>query len=493
MEPSLSDRTARASIWTVGSKLVSKAIDLVTLLCLARMLGPSDFGLVAMAMTSVFITEAIFELPVGAALIRVPELTKDMFDTALTLGILRGVSIAGLLCLLAYPLALFYQEPKLTALICVLSLAPVMRGLRSPRMILYTRRLDFRPDFVMDLSAKLTSLIVAAGAAWLTGSYWAIAAGTVAGPALTVSMSYIYSPQWPHLTLKELHRFAQMIGWNMVSQVLQALNWQLEKILLPRFVDLASFGHYSVSNDITGVPFQAIVQPLFRPFLVAFSHMNTTEKLGDAYLKASSAIVVLVAPVLLLISILSDVVVDILLGPSWHNSAYLLRYLPLIAILSLPTIPIPSMAMVVNRMHFVTIKNMSDLASKAALVIVLGYAAGMQGIIVAQAIAATISLIVSMFIMRSMIDLTLLRQCKELARHLLPLALMGLFIIPAIYVRKYDLGFVRFTSLSCVMGALSIIAYLAGIFLTFKMSNATRSVEYDLLVRLFKHKFRPAV
>ena len=493
MEPSLSDRTARASIWTVGSKLVSKAIDLVTLLCLARMLGPSDFGLVAMAMTSVLITEAIFELPVGAALIRLPDITKDMFDTALTLGLLRGVLISALLCLLAYPLALFYQEPKLTALVCVLSLAPVLRGLRSPRMILFTRRLDFRPDFVMDLTAKLTSLFVAAGAAWLTGSYWAIAAGTIAGPALTVSMSYIYSPLWPHLTLKELHRFAQMIGWNMVSQILQSLNWQLEKLLLPRFVDLASFGHYSVANDITGVPFQAIVQPLFRPFLVAFAHMGTTEKLGEAYLKASSAIVLLVAPVLLLISILSDVVVDVLLGPSWTNTAYLLRYLPLIAILALPTIPIPSLAMTVNRMHFVTIKNMSDLASKAVLVIVLGYIAGMQGIVVAQALAATISLIVSMFIIKSMIGLSLMRQCKELTRHFLPMFLMGLFIIPEVYVRNYDLGFVRFTSLACLMGAMSIIAYLAGIVLTFKMTNARRPAEYDLIVRLFKHKFRPAV
>jgi hypothetical protein len=145
--------------------------------------------------------------------------------------------------------------------------------------------------------------------------------------------------------------------------------------------------------------------------------MGTTEKLGEAYLKASSAIVLLVAPVLLLISILSDVVVDVLLGPSWTNTAYLLRYLPLIAILALPTIPIPSLAMTVNRMHFVTIKNMSDLASKAVLVIVLGYIAGMQGIVVAQALAATISLIVSMFIIKSMIGLSLMRQCKDGPLH----------------------------------------------------------------------------
>src|ERR1700712_1950291 len=104
MEPSLSERTARASIWTVGSKLVSKAIDLVTLLCLARMLGPADFGLVAMAMTSVLITEAIFELPLGIALIRIPEpeLTSGMYDTALTLGLIRGVVISVTLCALAY-------------------------------------------------------------------------------------------------------------------------------------------------------------------------------------------------------------------------------------------------------------------------------------------------------------------------------------------------------------------------------------------------------
>jgi O-antigen/teichoic acid export membrane protein len=306
-------------------------------------------------------------------------------------------------------------------------------------------------------------------------------------------MSYFYAPQWPRITLKKLDLFAQVIGWNMVSQVLQSLNWQFEKLLLPRFVDLQTFGHYSVANDITGVPFQAIVQPLFRPFLVAFSHMRTNETLGEAYLKASSAIVLLVAPALLLISILSDVVVEVMLGPSWVNTAFLLRYLPLIAILTLPMVPMPSLAMTMNRMHFITIKNLSDLSTKAVLVVGLGYLAGIQGVLVAQAIAATISLVVSMIIVDRLVGLSFIRQCKDLARHVLPIVLMSLFIIPEIYIRKYDLGFVQFTALSCLMAALSIIAYLAGMFLTFKMSNATRSVEYDLVVRLFRQKFRPAV
>ena len=65
--PSLSARAFVAGIWTVGVRLLSRGVDFITLLVLARFLGPADFGLVAMAMTVVFIVEAILDGRQGPA------------------------------------------------------------------------------------------------------------------------------------------------------------------------------------------------------------------------------------------------------------------------------------------------------------------------------------------------------------------------------------------------------------------------------------------
>lgn len=130
--PNIASKAVGAGAWTVGTRLIAKLIDLAMLLCLARFLGPAEFGLVATAMAVVFIVEALFELPMAAALIRLPELTPAMLHTAFTLSLLRGIVIALLLLTLAWPLAAFNGEPKLTSLLAVLALAPALRGLVSP-------------------------------------------------------------------------------------------------------------------------------------------------------------------------------------------------------------------------------------------------------------------------------------------------------------------------------------------------------------------------
>ncbi|WP_165922036.1 oligosaccharide flippase family protein [Rhizobium azibense] len=493
-EPSsLSTLTAKAGTWTVGSKLASKTLDFITLLCLARLLGPSDFGLVAMAMSSVLIAEAIFEMPVAAALIRDPSPTEDMFNTALTIGLTRGLIVGLLLCALAYPLALFYDEPRLTTLICVLSLAPVMRGLKSPKLILFTQRFDFRPDFILEAAGKIASLCAAVAMALYTGSYWAIAVGTVVGPMLMMIVSYIFAPQRPVLSLKDWSMFAPIVGWYMLSQILQSVNWQLEKLLLPRFMDLVSFGRYSVASDITAVPYQSVVQPLFRPFLVAFSQIPSHEKLGEAYLRATCTIVFLVAPALVFLSILADVVVTLLLGPSWHGAAFILTCLPLIAIISLPTALVNSICFLADKLHLIIVKNVIELFSKLLLICSLGYAYGLNGILAGQAIAAAISLATSLAIVRASIGLGLARQAKEGAKYFAPVLLMALCLVPGIYLGDSVDHPMRQMWLSIATAAAAALVYLGSMFFMARMSSSEGLHEYDFVMQFLRKRFRPAI
>ena len=64
----ISGRTTYAAVWLIASRLGARFVDFALLLILARMLTPADFGIVAVAMTLIQITEAVFELPVGQVL-----------------------------------------------------------------------------------------------------------------------------------------------------------------------------------------------------------------------------------------------------------------------------------------------------------------------------------------------------------------------------------------------------------------------------------------
>ena len=110
----LSTKTILGASWLVSAKLGGRAIDVVTVLVLARTLTPADFGLTALAMTLIAVADTVLEIPLMQALIRLKSVTKSHLDTAFTLGILRGVLLSVVVLAAAWPFPLFFMTAVLS-------------------------------------------------------------------------------------------------------------------------------------------------------------------------------------------------------------------------------------------------------------------------------------------------------------------------------------------------------------------------------------------
>ena len=418
--PGMARRAVKAGAWTVGTRLAAKLIDLAMLLCLARFLGPAEFGVVAMAMAVVFIVEALFELPTAAALIREPALTPELLHTAFTLSLLRGLLIALLLLAVAWPLAAFNNEPRLVALLVVLGLAPVLRGLVNPRIVEYARAFDFRPDAAMELSGKAVALVVSVAIAVGTRSYWAIAAATVCAPLVSTLLSYAIAPLRPRLTLVHWPQFANLIGWNFVAQACAALNWQVDRLLLPRFTSASVFGQYAMGKQISELPMQALIQPMSRPAMPALAASTGTAR-SARYLRLTQAIALVLVPVLGLLMLWPEALVRVALGPGWADAAQWLRWISAIALLSLPAVLIGPLAMTLDRTRWLAARTLVELLLRLALV---GFGAayfGIPGAIAGSAFATLAGTLTTLFIVRHLVGAGLAAQLMTLGWPLLAL------------------------------------------------------------------------
>ncbi|MGO8655611.1 oligosaccharide flippase family protein, partial [Rhizobium ruizarguesonis] len=125
-------------------------------------------------------------------LMRQPSPSDDMFATALTLSLLRCVAISILMMIISWPMALVYDDSRLFSLVAVLSIAPAMRSVISPRMVLFMQRFDFKREFARDLITKGSTLLFGVGVAVATGSYWGLAIGAVAGPTAAAITSSVF-------------------------------------------------------------------------------------------------------------------------------------------------------------------------------------------------------------------------------------------------------------------------------------------------------------
>jgi O-antigen/teichoic acid export membrane protein len=228
----LATKTLLGAGWTVSSRLAGRLIDFVTVLVLARTLTPADFGLTALAMTLTVIADMVLDIPLIQALTRLERLKKSHLDTAFTLGAMRGLLLALVVLVAAWPFSRIYRDSRLLPLIALISIGPVARSLYSPAMVRYIRDMSFRQVFIAEILGKIIAFTVAISVIYLGGGYWAIAANSISSPVAAMLISYLLAPYRPALSLANLAEFSTFLGWLSMAQLVAALSWQFDRILL---------------------------------------------------------------------------------------------------------------------------------------------------------------------------------------------------------------------------------------------------------------------
>ncbi|OWV80102.1 exopolysaccharide biosynthesis protein [Rhizobium sp. R634] len=481
---SVSQRTATASIWTISGKFLARLLDFVSLLILARLLSPADFGLVAIATSVLVIVETVLDLPLTQALMRQPSPSDKMFATAFTLSLLRGAAISLLMIIISWPMALIYDDSRLFALVAVLSIAPAMRSMISPRMVLFMQRFDFKREFALDLITKGSTLLFGVGVAVTTGSYWGLAVGAIAGPTAAMITSYIFAPMRPAFSLSEWKHFQDMISWNTVSQVLNSINWQLDRLLLPRFTGLSTFGAFSVADNIAGIPYQTFVGPLLRPLMAAFSTVEDRRNLVTAYLKATNAITFVAAPILIALAMLAEPTVRVLVGEKWLSAAPILQWLCLVSLLGLPTNIMPALAMVLDNTRSLALRMFVEFAVRVPVTI-LGIAYfQVAGALGARIVAVLVAYAASLVITRRLIGASFVAQLSSFCRPLaasLPMIVFLLWVQPML--SAMPVGFNLIAGLALCGGA-AVGIFWASALLLWQIVGRPDGIETIVVQRL---------
>ena len=405
---------SRATVGTgllITSKILSRCVDIVTFAVLARLLVPADFGLIAIAMSVVAILDAVLELPIPLALMALPERKKAHFDTAFTLQLARGAILSLVLILAAWPIASFYHDDRLIALLCVLGLAPVFSGLISPRMTEYAVKLDFRQIFVQEVSSKLVALVVGVCAAWMGAGYWAIALGTLASPLTWVVISYIFAPFVPTLTLVEWNVFSKYLRWTTLTQLVIATNSQMDQLLLGRFVSRVELGTFSVALNFCAMPNQIFISQASKPLLVGFSLVrHDRPRLMRAYLKSQNSIVAASLPLLVGMCITAEPLIRVFLGDQWSAAAPSLQWLSLSAIPYLFVGPVSPLGIALNKPSIFFKIAAIEFSFKLPLLILGLWLYGIPGVLAVRVATALVTMLSSMLAVKGLIGLNITRQ-----------------------------------------------------------------------------------
>lgn len=416
---------AQGAFWTLASRAIVNVISLLSTFLLVRLLTPGDFGLVAIATTILEIISAATNLSLGSALIRHENPTDDDFRTSWTLSVLRSVAVGCLLAAASWPVATFYHDERLIPIMLAFAGSVVITGFANPKLIVFSRNLVFSQDFFLQVSQKVMSFAVSIVLALLFHSYWALVCGVIVSKITYVAVSYILLPYRPRASLARWKELFSFSFWMTLQDLLYALSWGLDHLLIGALAGRTSLGHFSVGSNLAALPMReaglSITKLLF-PGLARV--MRDPARIKSAYVAAQALLSAVILPVGFGIALCARPAVMWLIGPNWLPVIPVIQGLSAImALQTLGTLAKPlAMAQGVTRRLFH--RNLLNFIVCIPLSVIGLLTAGLNGVVAARVVSGVVAIGFDIYLVRELISLPIARQITLNGRSLSSTAAM---------------------------------------------------------------------
>ena len=262
-------RIAAGAGWLYAYRWLERLLDFVSVVVLARLLAPEDFGLVAIAASVVTIVEGLSDFDVNKALIRARDEDRSLYDCAWTLSALRG----GLAALVMVSVAWFLDDGQIAAVLLALAPSPLLTGLSNPRFVMFERDLVYSRLAYLTVGSKVVAFAVTLSVALIYRSYWALVLGMLAGALIRVVLSYALRPYRPRISFSRFSEIFAFSGWMSLTTAVTTLSMQTDKIIVGRLLGIADAGLYFMTQRIGVLPTAELISPLQRILFPSFSEI----------------------------------------------------------------------------------------------------------------------------------------------------------------------------------------------------------------------------
>lgn len=336
------------------SDLSNRLVSIVSLIFLARILSPEDFGLVAIAMIFVGFADAVSTTGSYRYVLSRETITKEVVYTAWSINFVVILSISLLLAYSSVLIADFYDDSRLISIIIAVSVLLVMRRLVSPGLIYKERSQDLGKLSVAKMAVKIISSIVTLSVAMLSKSYWALIVGHLVSAVLFSFASFYIAPMKLRLSFVNFKPQWDFSKWITPNAVINYFRSQMDTLLVSGLFGKDILGAYNSMKYYTSIPNSVFIGTIISPLLPQLAELK---KHKEYFIKQVQVLVYVLAaictPVIYLMFVHSKYIVTLILGEQWSS------YSDMFAIFSFSIIKLTVAG--VNG-HFVMLHNKTKLA-----------------------------------------------------------------------------------------------------------------------------------
>lgn len=434
-EQSLKDKTVKGVGWSAADSFLSQGITFVVGLVLARLLSPSEYGLIGI--TAVFITvfNAIIDSGFSQAIIRKKEASNEDYNTMFITNMVLSVIMFLILFFSAPAIARFFERPELISLTRVMGIVLIINALSITQNTVLTKRIDFKTKTKASLISAVLSGIVGIVMAFMGYGVWSLVGQQITKQLANTICLWIFNKWWPNFKFSVFSfKYMWGFGWKLLVSSLIDTTWnELYQVVVGKFYSPATLGQYSRSKEyasIFSVNIQSIVGRVTFPVLAEIQ--DDKERLVGAYRRIIKTTMFVTAVSMISMGAIAEPMIYCLIGPQWHQAA---TFLPLICI-NMSLRPLHA-----TNLNMLKVQGRSDLFLKLEIIkkiiaigpIALGIFVGIYWMLVGGVITGFFAFFLNSYYSGKMIGYSSWMQLKDVV----PSYGLSFLIALSVYFLKY--------------------------------------------------------
>lgn len=350
---SMASRGLAAVLQSYAANLVRAGLQFAVGVLLARMLGPQEFGLVAVAWIVVGIGALVMDVGLSSSIIQSEDIPPGDMAYIFYLQLLIGLALSLIVFLAAPAMARALSAVEAAALIQTMSLTFVIKALGQTSFALLNRQMRFGALQVITVASYAIGFGgFALVLAYLGYGPWSIVFAAIAQAAVA-STAYIWLAR-PALKVNTFRPPKALLQFGAKTMGANLLSWTIfnaDAMLVSRFLGPTALGLYSRALALANLPTMIVssIQPLL--FSAASRLQTQRDKIAQVFLAATTAVAMIMGPILIVTSVLSADVITGLYGEQWRSAASPLTPLALAIIANAFTLLGGPLLMSINQTH----------------------------------------------------------------------------------------------------------------------------------------------
>ncbi len=326
----LKGTTARGVLKSAIGQLTNILLRTGSMIVMARLVNPEQFGLVGMVTAVVGILALFRDAGLPMATVQRASLSEALLSTLFWANLAIGVGLAALTVVSAPALASFYGEPRLVEITCVLALNFVFNGAAAQHRALLQRRMRFGLLATIEVLSWIASIAVGIPMALAGLGYWSLVGMALAQPFVSAAAVWLtcrWIPGRPQ-RVEGLQSMLSFGAFATLNSTLAYVAYNVDKVLVGRFLGAEVLGVYGRAYQLVTLPSDNLNAALGSALFPALSRLqDDPARQRNYFLRGYATFLAVILPISLACGLYAEDFVRVLLGRQWGAAAPIFRLL----------------------------------------------------------------------------------------------------------------------------------------------------------------------